>query len=70
MPRQAELVVVGVEVGRIAGAATERGRIRASAVMVAGGAWSSMLLRRHGIESRSSPSARRTLRWAATRATI
>jgi glycine/D-amino acid oxidase-like deaminating enzyme len=35
--------------GRIAGVVTEAGRIRAPAVVVAGGAWSSLLLRRHGI---------------------
>lgn len=39
-----------VEAGRVAGVVTERGRIRAPAAVVAGGAWSSMLLRRHGID--------------------
>ena len=35
--------------GRIAGVVTEMGRIRASSVVLAGGAWSSLLLRRHGV---------------------
>ncbi|WP_047145171.1 FAD-binding oxidoreductase [Aquamicrobium sp. LC103] len=35
--------------GRITGVWTEQGRIAASTVLVAGGAWSSLLLRRHGI---------------------
>ncbi|ARO14789.1 FAD dependent oxidoreductase [Ketogulonicigenium robustum] len=35
--------------GRIAGVVTERGRIAASEVAVAGGAWSSLLLRRVGV---------------------
>ena len=38
-----------VDAGRIAGVVTERGRIRASTVIVAGGAWSSHLLARHGV---------------------
>ncbi|SMY07765.1 NAD(P)/FAD-dependent oxidoreductase [Flavimaricola marinus] len=38
-----------VEAGRIAGVITEAGRIKAGSVVVAGGAWSSLLLRRHGI---------------------
>jgi glycine/D-amino acid oxidase-like deaminating enzyme len=37
------------EAGRVSGVVTEQGRIRCSAVLVAGGAWSGMLLRRHGI---------------------
>ena len=35
--------------GRIAGVLTERGRVVASEVVVAGGAWSRLLLQRHGI---------------------
>jgi glycine/D-amino acid oxidase-like deaminating enzyme len=35
--------------GRIAGVVTEAGRIAAPAVILAGGAWSSLLLRRHGV---------------------
>ncbi|WP_273688077.1 NAD(P)/FAD-dependent oxidoreductase [Ketogulonicigenium vulgare] len=35
--------------GRIAGVVTERGRIAATEVVVAGGAWSAMLLRRAGV---------------------
>ncbi len=35
--------------GRIGGVFTEKGRIRTGAVILAGGAWSSMFLRRHGI---------------------
>lgn len=41
--------LIDVEGGRVAGVVTERGRIRAPEVVVAGGAWSSLLLRRHGI---------------------
>jgi glycine/D-amino acid oxidase-like deaminating enzyme len=36
--------------GRISGVVTERGLIRCQAVLVAGGAWSGMLLRHHGIK--------------------
>jgi glycine/D-amino acid oxidase-like deaminating enzyme len=36
--------------GRVSGVITERGRIRAGAVLCAGGAWSSLLCRRHGID--------------------
>jgi len=39
-----------IAAGRIAGVVTEAGRITAPAVVVAGGAWSSLLLRRHGID--------------------
>jgi len=39
-----------ISAGRISGVWTERGLIRASTVVCAGGAWSSRLLRRHGIE--------------------
>lgn len=35
--------------GRVCGVITEAGRIRAEAVVLAGGAWSSLLLRAHGI---------------------
>ena len=38
-----------IEAGRAQGVITERGRIAASRVLVAGGAWSSQLLRRHGV---------------------
>ncbi|WJD72189.1 FAD-binding oxidoreductase [Pseudomonas asiatica] len=36
--------------GRVVGVWTERGLIKASSVVVAGGAWSSRLLRQHGID--------------------
>ncbi len=36
--------------GRISGVFTEKGRIRCHAVVLAGGAWASMFLRRHGID--------------------
>jgi len=39
-----------IAAGKVAGVWTERGLIRASTVVCAGGAWSSRLLRRHGIE--------------------
>ncbi|MCB1337732.1 MAG: FAD-binding oxidoreductase [Maritimibacter sp.] len=35
--------------GRVAGVTTEAGRIRAGAVVLAGGAWSSLFLRAHGV---------------------
>lgn len=35
--------------GRIAGVITEKGRMAADQVLVAGGAWSSLFLRRHGV---------------------
>lgn len=38
-----------LEAGRIAGVITETGRIRVSSVVVSGGAWSALFLRRHGI---------------------
>lgn len=38
-----------ISAGRISGVITEKGRIVASSVLVAGGAWSSLLLRRHGV---------------------
>jgi len=37
------------EGGRISGVVSEAGRIKAASVVLAGGAWSSLLLRRHGI---------------------
>lgn len=42
--------VIETEGGRIRAVATERGRIRTSTVLCAGGAWSSMFCRRHGID--------------------
>ena len=36
--------------GRVAGVLTERGRIATGAVLLAGGAWSSLFLRRHGAD--------------------
>lgn len=38
-----------IEAGRVSGVVTEQGRVRASSVIVAGGAWSSHLLSRHGL---------------------
>ncbi len=38
-----------ITAGRVSGVITEKGRLRAGAVLLAGGAWSSMLLRRHGV---------------------
>jgi len=35
--------------GRVSGVVTERGRVRAAQVLLAGGAWSAMMLRRHGV---------------------
>ena len=35
--------------GSVSGVITEKGRIRCSAVLVAGGAWSGMFLRHHGL---------------------
>lgn len=37
-----------VQAGRVCGVVTEQGRVRAGAVVLAGGAWSGLLLRRHG----------------------
>ncbi len=37
------------QAGRVAGVVTEHGRIRAQAVLLAGGAWSTLFFRRHGI---------------------
>ncbi|WP_116131854.1 FAD-binding oxidoreductase [Tropicimonas sp. IMCC34043] len=41
--------LIDTAAGRVAGVLTEAGRIAAPAVLVAGGAWSSLLLRAHGI---------------------
>ncbi len=38
-----------LEAGRVAGVITEAGRIKTSQVVLAGGAWSSLFLRRHGV---------------------
>ncbi|WP_432447904.1 NAD(P)/FAD-dependent oxidoreductase [Aliiroseovarius marinus] len=38
-----------IQAGRVCGVVTERGNIRASEVLVAAGAWSSLFLRRHGV---------------------
>src|ERR1019366_3814126 len=37
------------QAGRVAGVVTEHGRIRTQAVLFAGGAWSTLFCRRHGI---------------------
>jgi glycine/D-amino acid oxidase-like deaminating enzyme len=42
--------LIDTAAGRVAGVITEAGRIATSAVVVAGGAWSSLLLRRHGVK--------------------
>ncbi|SLN76122.1 NAD(P)/FAD-dependent oxidoreductase [Oceanibacterium hippocampi] len=46
-----ECAVRGIETsaGRVSGVVTERGRIATDAVLCAGGAWSSLFCRRHGI---------------------
>jgi len=41
--------LLATEAGRVTGVITEQGRIRTGAVVLAGGAWSSLFLRRHGI---------------------
>ncbi len=38
-----------IEAGRVTGVIAEGGRVKAGAVVLAGGAWSSLLLRRHGV---------------------
>lgn len=38
-----------IEAGRVTGIVTEAGRVRTGAVVLAGGAWSSLFLRRHGV---------------------
>jgi glycine/D-amino acid oxidase-like deaminating enzyme len=40
---------IELSAGRVSGVVTEQGTIRCEAVLVAGGAWAGMLLRRHGI---------------------
>ncbi|MEL6682880.1 MAG: FAD-dependent oxidoreductase [Pseudomonadota bacterium] len=42
--------MIDIEAGRVAGVTTEVGRIQTSAVVVAGGAWSSLFLRKHGVK--------------------
>ncbi|MEM8979697.1 MAG: FAD-binding oxidoreductase [Pseudomonadota bacterium] len=42
--------LLDVEAGRVAGVITEEGRIAAPEVVLAGGAWSSLFLRNHGIK--------------------
>lgn len=46
---QTAVRLIDIEAGRAAGVVTERGRVRAGAVVLAGGAWSSLLMRRHGV---------------------
>ena len=41
--------LLDLEGGQVAGVITEKGRIKTGAVVLAGGAWSSLLLRRHGV---------------------
>lgn len=41
--------VIDTAAGRVSGVMTEKGRIAAPSVVVAGGAWSSLFLRRHGV---------------------
>jgi glycine/D-amino acid oxidase-like deaminating enzyme len=41
--------MLDIEAGRVAGVITEAGRIRTGAVVLAGGAWSSLFLRCHGV---------------------
>ncbi|WP_163566414.1 FAD-dependent oxidoreductase, partial [Klebsiella pneumoniae] len=36
--------------GRVSAVVTEKGRIRTQSVLLAGGAWSSLFCRRHGID--------------------
>jgi glycine/D-amino acid oxidase-like deaminating enzyme len=38
-----------IQGGKVSGVITERGRLRANAVLCAGGAWSSLFCRRHGV---------------------
>lgn len=42
--------MLDIEAGRVAGVVTEAGRIKATAVVLAGGAWSSLFLRNHGVK--------------------
>lgn len=41
--------LLDIEAGRVTGVITEKGRVRAGAVVLAGGSWSSLMLRRHGV---------------------
>lgn len=41
--------MLDIEGGKVTGVITEQGRIKSSRVALAGGAWSSLLLRRHGV---------------------
>lgn len=41
--------LLDIQAGRVAGVITERGRIKAPEVVLAGGSWSTLFLRRHGI---------------------
>ena len=41
--------LLDIEGGRVTGVITEKGRIKAPRVALAGGAWSALLLRRHGV---------------------
>ncbi len=41
--------LLDIEAGRVTGVISEDGLLRAGAVVLAGGAWSSLLLRRHGV---------------------
>ena len=41
--------MLDIAAGRVAGVITETGRIKTSAVVLAGGAWSSLFLRNHGV---------------------
>lgn len=39
-----------IEAGRVTGVVTEKGRIKTGQVVLAGGSWSSLFLRRHGVD--------------------
>ena len=41
--------LIDVAAGRVVGVVTEQGRVACDSVVIAGGAWSSLLLRRHGV---------------------
>lgn len=47
---QTAVRALDVEAGEVKGVVTEHGRIRCRAVVLAGGAWTSLLLRNHGID--------------------
>ncbi len=42
--------MLDIEAGRVAGVITEQGPIKAQSVVLAGGAWSSLFLRNHGVD--------------------